>query len=117
MIEIVSVCSEEICLIIDECLCSLSAQLENLEIDQYIWGILNSTSNSDYPPDEVTIDSQANWKPSSMAYNIKVSVYFQNCCLKIYGQTDTILVPTYNFYILTYKVTHKFFLLPDGRRQ
>lgn len=53
--------------------CSKPAQLENLEIDQYIWGILSGTSNSEYPPEEVTIDSQANWKPSNMTYNIKVS--------------------------------------------
>ena len=37
------------------------AQLEGLEVDQYIWGILSNTKSPDI--DEVTIDSQANWKP------------------------------------------------------
>lgn len=34
--------------------------MENLEIDQYIWGILSTPSTADV--DEVTIDSVANWK-------------------------------------------------------
>lgn len=37
------------------------AQLEALEIDQYVWGILTNLSNCDV--DEVTIDGAAAWKP------------------------------------------------------
>ena len=38
--------------------------LEGLEIDQYLWGILNTLSSSGSPEaDEVTIDSAANWRP------------------------------------------------------
>lgn len=36
------------------------AQLEGLEVDQYIWGILNTLNTAEV--DEVTIDSLANWK-------------------------------------------------------
>lgn len=39
---------------------SKPAQLEGLEVDQYMWGILNNLSTSDV--EEVTIDSSANWK-------------------------------------------------------
>lgn len=39
--------------------CRKPAQLEGLEVDQYIWGILN-TVNAEV--EEVTIDSLANWK-------------------------------------------------------
>jgi hypothetical protein len=35
--------------------------LEGLEIDQYIWGILNSLANTEF--EEVTIDQTASWKP------------------------------------------------------
>jgi len=34
--------------------------LEGLEVDQYIWGIVQSLSNAPY--DEVTIDTAANWR-------------------------------------------------------
>jgi len=40
---------------------SKPALLEGLEVDQYIWGIVQSLSNAPY--DEVTIDTTANWKP------------------------------------------------------
>lgn len=40
--------------------CSKSAITDTLEIDQYIWAILNTLSNSDV--DEVVIDSSANWR-------------------------------------------------------
>lgn len=36
-----------------------SALLEGLEVDQYIWGILNQSHTEDM---EVTIDQQCNWK-------------------------------------------------------
>ncbi|XP_008211364.1 zinc finger MIZ domain-containing protein 2 isoform X2 [Nasonia vitripennis] len=41
--------------------CTKPAQLEGLEVDQYMWGILNNTNSPDV--EEVTIDSSANWKP------------------------------------------------------
>jgi len=40
--------------------CSKSAITDTLEIDQYIWAILNTLGNSDV--DEVIIDSSANWR-------------------------------------------------------
>jgi len=40
---------------------SKPALLEGLEVDQYVWGIVQSLSNAPY--DEVTIDATANWKP------------------------------------------------------
>ncbi|XP_037072116.1 zinc finger MIZ domain-containing protein 1-like [Pollicipes pollicipes] len=45
--------------------CSKPAPLEGLEVDQYIWGILNSLQNSDV--DEVTIDASASWRASNGA--------------------------------------------------
>lgn len=52
---------------------SKPAQLEGLEVDQYMWGILNTLSNSDV--EEVTIDSAANWKAAkNLATGIKVSL-------------------------------------------
>lgn len=54
--------------------CSKPAQLEGLEVDQYMWGILNTLNGSDV--DEVTIDSGANWKaaksPSTTGIKVKV---------------------------------------------
>jgi len=40
---------------------SKPALLEGLEVDQYIWGIVQSLPNAPY--DEVTIDTAAKWKP------------------------------------------------------
>ncbi|KAG7307953.1 hypothetical protein JYU34_006574 [Plutella xylostella] len=40
--------------------CNKPAQLEGLEVDQYMWGILSTLNTSDV--DEVTIDCGANWK-------------------------------------------------------
>ena len=34
-----------------------------MEIDQYLWGILNTLSSGSSEADEVTIDSAANWRP------------------------------------------------------
>lgn len=54
---------------------SKPAQLEGLEVDQYMWGILNTLSSSEV--EEVTIDSAANWKAAkSVASGIKVRVFF-----------------------------------------
>jgi len=43
--------------------CSKPAPLEGLEVDQYIWGILNSLQGNDV--DEVTIDASASWRASN----------------------------------------------------
>lgn len=52
---------------------SKPAQLEGLEVDQYMWGILNTLVNSDV--DEVTIDSSANWKGTKgLGATIKVCI-------------------------------------------
>ncbi len=54
---------------------SKPAPLDNLEVDEYIWSILQSSSSD---AEEVTIDASANWKPSKFSYtNIKVSRIFQ----------------------------------------
>lgn len=50
--------------------CSKPAQLEGLEVDQYMWGILNTLNSSEV--EEVTIDSSANWKPAKSLQGIKV---------------------------------------------
>ena len=42
-------------------LCSKPANLEGLEVDQYIWSILQNQRTSEC--DEVTIDQHANMKP------------------------------------------------------
>lgn len=57
---------------------SKPAQLEGLEVDQYMWGILNTLNTSDV--DEVTIDSGANWKAakSPSIPGIKVSTFDYN---------------------------------------
>ncbi|XP_028160885.1 zinc finger MIZ domain-containing protein 1 isoform X2 [Ostrinia nubilalis] len=47
--------------------CNKPAQLEGLEVDQYMWGILNTLNTSDV--DEVTIDSGANWKAAKSPNN------------------------------------------------
>ncbi|KAH9630632.1 hypothetical protein HF086_007056 [Spodoptera exigua] len=47
--------------------CNKPAQLEGLEVDQYMWGILNTLNSSDV--DEVTIDSGANWKATKTTNN------------------------------------------------
>ena len=51
---------------------SKPAQLEGLEVDQYMWGILNTLNNSDV--DEVTIDSGANWKATKINANAGIKV-------------------------------------------
>ncbi|KMQ95744.1 zinc finger miz domain-containing protein 1 [Lasius niger] len=49
--------------------CTKPAQLEGLEVDQYMWGILNTLNTAEV--DEVTIDSLANWKPAKNLTGIK----------------------------------------------
>uniref|UniRef100_M3ZLT6 Zinc finger, MIZ-type containing 1a n=1 Tax=Xiphophorus maculatus TaxID=8083 RepID=M3ZLT6_XIPMA len=41
--------------------CNKTALLEGLEVDQYMWGILNAIQNSDF--EEVTIDPTCSWRP------------------------------------------------------
>lgn len=53
---------------------SKPAQLEGLEVDQYMWGILNTLNTSDV--DEVTIDSGANWKATKIATNTNIKVCY-----------------------------------------
>jgi hypothetical protein len=55
---------------------SKPAQLEGLEIDQYMWGILNTLNSSEV--EEVTIDSSANWKPAKSVQGIKVIMHCNN---------------------------------------
>uniref|UniRef100_A0A8C9XU88 Zinc finger, MIZ-type containing 1a n=1 Tax=Sander lucioperca TaxID=283035 RepID=A0A8C9XU88_SANLU len=41
--------------------CNKTALLEGLEVDQYMWGILNAIQNSEF--EEVTIDPTCSWRP------------------------------------------------------
>ena len=41
-------------------LCSKTAVLEGLEVDQYIWGIITNSASA--PVDEVTMDPTASWR-------------------------------------------------------
>ncbi|XP_073684419.1 zinc finger MIZ domain-containing protein 1-like [Garra rufa] len=41
--------------------CNKAALLEGLEVDQYMWGILNAVQNSEF--EEVTIDPSCSWRP------------------------------------------------------
>lgn len=50
-------------------MCRKPAQLEGLEVDQYMWGILNTLNTAEV--EEVTIDSMANWKPAKNLTGIK----------------------------------------------
>ena len=52
--------------------CSKSALLEGLEIDQYMWGILHSLHNTEF--EEVTIDQTACWKPVQTKTNASAIV-------------------------------------------
>ena len=49
---------------------SKTALLEGLEIDQYVWGILNDSRSSE--TDEVTVDSNASWRPVKPFGGVKV---------------------------------------------
>ncbi|XP_051529548.1 zinc finger MIZ domain-containing protein 1-like [Myxocyprinus asiaticus] len=41
--------------------CNKTALLEGLEVDQYMWGVLNALQNSEF--EEVTIDPSCSWRP------------------------------------------------------
>ena len=57
---------------------SKPAQLEGLEVDQYIWGILNTLINTDV--EDVTMDSTATWKPAkSQTQGIKTEDENESC--------------------------------------
>lgn len=42
-------------------MCNKTALLEGLEVDQYMWGILNAIQHSEF--EEVTIDPTCSWRP------------------------------------------------------
>lgn len=69
--------------------CSKPAQLEGLEVDQYMWGILNTLSNSDV--EEVTIDNAANWKA---AKNVAVGIKVRKKLLKNYNALYFCFIPS-----------------------
>lgn len=48
---------------------SKTALLEGLEIDQYIWAVLNNLAQTDF--EEVTIDQTASWKPVPLKTAVK----------------------------------------------
>ncbi|XP_011339603.2 zinc finger MIZ domain-containing protein 1 isoform X2 [Ooceraea biroi] len=60
--------------------CTKPAQLEGLEVDQYMWGILSTLNNAEHV-EEVTIDSVANWKPAKNFSGIKPEE--ENDCKRI----------------------------------
>ena len=49
--------------------CSKTALLEGLEIDQYVWGILQELKNTDF--EDFTVDPTASWKPIGIKTEIK----------------------------------------------
>ncbi|CAG0920061.1 unnamed protein product [Notodromas monacha] len=65
--------------------CNKPALLEGLEVDQYIWGVLNSLSNSEV--DEITIDSSASWRPMS-GKAIKEEDQESSCSSKMFKATS-----------------------------
>lgn len=57
---------------------SKPAQLEGLEVDQYMWSILNTTENLS-EVEEVTIDPAANWKAAKNMTSIKSEEESNDC--------------------------------------
>ncbi|KAG7463363.1 hypothetical protein JOB18_008186 [Solea senegalensis] len=51
-------------------LISKTALLEGLEVDQYMWGILNAIQNSEF--EEVTIDPTCSWRPVAIKSDIHI---------------------------------------------
>ncbi|XP_064870376.1 zinc finger MIZ domain-containing protein 1-like, partial [Oncorhynchus nerka] len=47
-----------------------TALLEGLEVDQYMWGILNAIQNSEF--EEVTIDPSCSWRPVAIKSDIHI---------------------------------------------
>uniref|UniRef100_A0A671QFM1 Zinc finger MIZ domain-containing protein 1-like n=1 Tax=Sinocyclocheilus anshuiensis TaxID=1608454 RepID=A0A671QFM1_9TELE len=50
--------------------CVKTALLEGLEVDQYMWGILNAIQNSEF--EEVTIDPTCSWRPVAIKSDIHI---------------------------------------------
>ncbi|XP_075614756.1 zinc finger MIZ domain-containing protein 1 isoform X9 [Balearica regulorum gibbericeps] len=50
--------------------CNKTALLEGLEVDQYMWGILNAIQNSEF--EEVTIDPTCSWRPVPIKSDIHI---------------------------------------------
>ncbi|CAF98642.1 unnamed protein product, partial [Tetraodon nigroviridis] len=50
--------------------CNKAALLEGLEVDQYMWGILNAIQNSEF--EEVTIDPTCSWRPVPIKSEIHI---------------------------------------------
>uniref|UniRef100_A0AAY3ZTV3 SP-RING-type domain-containing protein n=1 Tax=Denticeps clupeoides TaxID=299321 RepID=A0AAY3ZTV3_9TELE len=50
--------------------CNKTALLEGLEVDQYMWGILNAIQNSEF--EEVTIDPTCSWRPVAIKSEIHI---------------------------------------------
>uniref|UniRef100_A0A671PWU0 Zinc finger MIZ domain-containing protein 1-like n=1 Tax=Sinocyclocheilus anshuiensis TaxID=1608454 RepID=A0A671PWU0_9TELE len=50
--------------------CNKSALLEGLEVDQYMWGVLNAIQNSEF--EEVTIDPSCSWRPVPIKSDIHI---------------------------------------------
>uniref|UniRef100_A0A8B9LC65 Zinc finger, MIZ-type containing 1a n=1 Tax=Astyanax mexicanus TaxID=7994 RepID=A0A8B9LC65_ASTMX len=50
--------------------CNKTALLEGLEVDQYMWGILNAIQNSEF--EEVTIDPTCSWRPVPIKSDVHI---------------------------------------------
>lgn len=50
--------------------CNKTALLEGLEVDQYMWGILNAIQNSEF--EEVTIDPTCSWRPVAIKSEVHI---------------------------------------------
>uniref|UniRef100_A0A8C5A1Y5 Zinc finger MIZ-type containing 1 n=1 Tax=Gadus morhua TaxID=8049 RepID=A0A8C5A1Y5_GADMO len=50
--------------------CNKTALLEGLEVDQYMWGILNAIQNSEF--EEVTVDPTCSWRPVPIKSDIHI---------------------------------------------
>ncbi|XP_072559894.1 zinc finger MIZ domain-containing protein 1a isoform X1 [Paramormyrops kingsleyae] len=50
--------------------CNKTALLEGLEVDQYMWGILNAIQNSEF--EEVTIDPTCSWRPVAIKSDMHI---------------------------------------------
>ena len=58
------------------------AVLEGLEVDQYLWGIVQGLENSP-DADEIVVDQAANWRPANMKAIVKTEGHGKsaNYCL------------------------------------
>ncbi|XP_053721586.1 zinc finger MIZ domain-containing protein 1-like isoform X2 [Synchiropus splendidus] len=50
--------------------CNKTALLEGLEVDQYMWGILNAIQNSEF--EEVNIDPTCSWRPVAIKSEVHI---------------------------------------------